>query len=35
MATYTISDYDELQAMSSHRGDDCVLANDIDRDGLQ
>ncbi len=30
MATYNITDYDELQLMSSHRTDDCVLLNDID-----
>ena len=30
MATYNISTLDELQAMSSHRGDDCILLNDID-----
>jgi hypothetical protein len=30
MATYNISTLDELQAMSSHLADDCVLLNDID-----
>jgi len=30
MATYTITNVTELQAMSDHLADDCVLANDID-----
>ncbi len=30
MAIYNITNYDELQLMSSHKTDDCVLLNDID-----